>query len=230
LKDEVIQRQLSDAIVKGDAETAEAKAKVLARYGKSPAESLDDLYDAFRTAESLHMVGEYNEERFNASAKATRASLIVLKTNLTPKQTRFTARICIGPVAGGNDVMSAIMAAMLTAEGCETVDISRATTAKELLRNAEQNRAELLVVSFNDKSPDSVKEFVKEFKLGGFQNKFHAIAFTRGIQLSAEDATAFAFVAREPLELLSKTAEFLIRHKGKRKSYLERVLGLGKRV
>lgn len=214
MKDEVIQRQLADAIVKGDAETAEAKAKVLAQYAKNPAESLDDLYDAYRTAESLHMVGEYDEERLGASASAARAALSVLKSALTPRQTRFTARICVGPVSGGNDVMSAIIAALLSATGCEATDISRATTAKELLRNAEQNRAELLVVSFNEQTVSLMKEFASEYQSGGFQNKFRAIAFARGLQ-SADESGTFAFVAREPLELLSKTTELVIRNSGK---------------
>ena len=216
MKDEVILKQLADAIVKGDVETAEAKAKIIAQYAKNPTEALDDLYDAFRTAESLHLVGEYSEERFAASANAARASLSVLKLNLTPRQTRFTARICIGPVSGGNDVMSAIMAALLTAAGCEAIDISRATTAKELLRNAEQSGAELLVVSFNEQTADLMKEFVSEFQSGGFRNKFHAIAFARGSQSTTDESGTFAFVAREPLELLSKTTEFLIRNRGKR--------------
>jgi len=215
LKDEVILRQLADAIMKGDAETAEVKAKVIAQYAKNPTEALDDLYDAFRTAESLHMVGGYNEERFAASANAARAALNVLKLNLTPKQTRFTAKICVGPVTGGNDMMSAIMAAMLTAAGCEAVDISRATTAKELLRNAEQSSAELLVVIFNEQTVDLVKEFVKEFQSGGFRNKLHAIAFARGSQPTTDESGTFVFVAREPLELLSRTTEYLIRSRRK---------------
>jgi methanogenic corrinoid protein MtbC1 len=215
LKDEVIQKQLADAIMKGDAETAEAKAKVIAQYAKNPTEALDDLYDAFRTAESLHMVGEYDEERFAASANAARASLAVLKSNLTPIQTRFTARICVGPVSGGNDVMSAIMAALLTAAGCEATDISRVTTAKELLRNAEQSGAELLVVSFNEQTTDLVKGFVTEYQSGGFRNKFHAIAFARGPEPTTDESGTFVFVAHEPLELLSKTTELLIRNQKK---------------
>jgi methanogenic corrinoid protein MtbC1 len=215
LKDEVILRQLADAIVKGDAETAEMKAKVIAQYAKNPTEGLDDLYDAFRTAESLHVVGGYDEERFASSANAARAALNVLKLNLTPKQTRFTAKICVGPVTGGNDIMSAIMAAMLTAAGCEAIDISRATTAKELLRNAEQSGAELLVVSFNEQTAHLMKEFVNEFQSGGFSNKFHAIAFARGSQRATDESGTFVFVAREPLELLSRTTEYLIRSRRK---------------
>jgi len=215
MRDEVIQKQLADAIVKGDMETAEAKAKIIAQYAKNPAEALDDLYDAFSTAESLHLVGGYDEERFAASANAARASLIVLKSHLTPRQTRFTARICIGPVSGGNDVTSAIMAALLTAAGCETIDISRATTAKELLRNAEQSNAELLIVSFNERTADLMKEFVNEFQSGGYRSKFDAIAFARGLETMADESGTFAFVAREPLELLSKTTELLIRNRGR---------------
>lgn len=215
MKDEVIMKQLADAIVKGDAETAEVKAKVIAQYAKHPTEALDDLYDAFRTAESLHMLGGYDEERFTASSSAARAALNVLKLNLTPKQTRFTARICVGPVTGGNDMMSAILAAMLTAAGCEAVDISRATTAKELLRNAEQNSAELLVVIFNEQTADLVREFVKEFQSGGFGNRLHAIAFARGSQPTTDESGTFVFVVREPLELLSRTTEYLIRSRGK---------------
>jgi methanogenic corrinoid protein MtbC1 len=216
LKDEVIQKQLADAIVEGNAEMAEAKAKVIAQYAKNPTEALDDLYDAFRTAESLHGLGEYSEERFAASANAARASLNVLKLNLTPRQTRFTAKICVGAVMGGNDVMSAIMAALLTAAGYEATDISRATTAKELLRNAEQNGAELLVVTFNEQTADLVSEFVSEFQAGGFGSKFDAIAFARGSQPTTDESGTFAFVAREPLELLSRTTEFLIRNRRKR--------------
>jgi methylmalonyl-CoA mutase cobalamin-binding subunit len=112
-------------------------------------------------------------------------------------------------------MMSAIMAAMLTAAGCEAVDISRATTAKELLRNAEQNSAELLVVIFNEQTADLVKEFVKEFQSGGFRNKLHAIAFARGSQPTTDESGTFVFVAREPLELLSRTTEYLIRSRRK---------------
>ncbi|WP_455363715.1 hypothetical protein [[Eubacterium] cellulosolvens] len=214
MKDEVIQKQLSDAIVRGDAETAEAKAKILAHYAKDPTEALDDLYDAFRAAESLHMLGEYDEERFAASASAARKSLDALKSHLVPKQTRFTARMCVGPVSGGNDVMSAIMAAMLAAAGHEVTDLSKTTTPKELLRNAEQSRAELLIVSFNEQTTALAKEFVNEFESGGFRNKFDAIAFVRGPQLAEVDSASFAFAVHEPLELLSKTTEFLIRSRG----------------
>lgn len=216
MKDEVILKQLADAIVKGDAETAEAKAKIIAQYAKNPSEALDDLYDAFQTAESLHMAGGYSDERFAASASAARVALNVLKLNLTPKQTRFTAKTCVGSVLGGNDVMSAIMAALLTAAGYEATDISRSTTSKELLRNAEQNGAELLVVSFSEQTADLVKEFVSEYEAGGFRSKFHAIAFAQGFQPTTDESGTFAFVAREPLELLSKTTEFLIRNRGKR--------------
>ena len=214
MKDEVIQKQLSDAIVRGDAQTAEAKAKILAQYAKDPTEALDDLYDAFRAAESLQVLGEYDEERFAASASAARTALDVLKSHLIPKQTRFTARICMGPVSGRNDVMSAIMAAMLAAAGHEVTDLSKAATPKELLRNAEQSNAELLVVSFNEQTTALAKEFVNEFKSGGFGNKFEAIAFVRGPQLERVDLESFAFVVHEPLELLSKTTELLIRSRG----------------
>lgn len=214
LRDDVIQRQLSDAIVRGDAETAEAKARIIAQYAKDPTEALDDLYDAFRAAESLHALGEYDEERFAASASAARSSLNVLKSSLIPKQTRFTARICVGPVSGGNDAMSAIMAAMLAAAGHEVTDLSRATTPKELLRNAEQSRAELLVVSFNEQTAALAREFVNEFESGGFRNRFDAIAFVRGPQSIAVESGSFTLVAHEPLELLSKTTEFLIRSRG----------------
>jgi len=214
LRDDVIQRQLSDAIVRGDAETAEAKARIIAQYAKDPTEALDDLYDAFRAAESLRALGEYDEERFAASASAARSSLNVLKSSLIPKQTRFTARICVGPVSGGDDAMSAIMAAMLAAAGHEVTDLSRATTPKELLRNAEQSRAELLVVSFNEQTAALAREFVNEFESGGFRNRFDAIAFVRGPQSIAVESGSFTLVAHEPLELLSKTTEFLIRSRG----------------
>lgn len=208
----MIRRQLSDAIVRGDAATAEAKARILGQYAEDPTDALDDLYDAFRTAESLHVLGEFDDERFTASVDATRASLNVLRSSLVPRQSRFTARICVGPVSGGNDVMSSIMAAMLAAGGHHVTDLSRATTAKELLRNAEQNSAELLVVSFNEQTIGLVREFANVFESGGFQNKFDAAAFCRGAQWTWSEPGPFAFVAHEPLELLSKATEFLIRN------------------
>jgi len=211
LKDDVIQRQLSDAIVRGDAETAEAKARILAQYAKDPAEALDDLYDAYSTVEGLHALGEYDKERLEASKSAVRASLNVLKSSLTAKQSRFTARICVGPVTGGADLMSAIMAALLLAAGHQATDLSRSTTPKELLRNAEQNNAELLVVSFGPETANLVGEFVREFESGGYQNKFQTIAFFRGSEPPRIETGPFVLVAREPLELLSKTTELLIR-------------------
>ena len=207
----MIRRQLSDAIVRGDAGTAEAKARILGQYAEDPTEALDDLYDAFRTAESLHALGEFDDERFTASVDAARASLNVLRSSLVPRQSRFTARICVGPVSGGNDVMSAIMAAMLAASGHQVADLSRVTTPKELLRNAEHNGAELLVVSFNEQTIGLVKEFANEFELGGFRNKFDAAAFSRDSRWTPAESDPFAFVAHDPLELLSRTTEFLIR-------------------
>ncbi len=214
MKDDVIQRQLSDAIVRGDSETAETKAKILAQYAEDPAEALDDLYDAFRTAESLHTLGEYDEQRFAASSSAARVSLNVLRSSLIPKQTRFTARICIGPISGGGDVMSAIMAAMLSAAGHEVTDLSRSTTPKELLRNAEQSNAEFLVVSVNEHTVDALNEFVSEYESGGFRSKYEVIAFARGSQLPEGASSSFILVAHDPLELLSKTTEFIIRTQG----------------
>ena len=214
MRDDVIRRQLSDAIVRGDSETAETKAKILAQYAKDPAEALDDLYDAFRTAESLHVLGEYDEQRFAASSSAASVSLNILRSSLVPKQTRFTARICIGPISGGGDVMSAIMAAMLTAAGHEVTDLSRSATPKELLRNAEQCNAELLVVSLNEHTVGALNEFVSEYESGGFRGKYEVIAFARGPQLPEGSSSSFVLVAHEPLELLSKTTEFIIRAHG----------------
>jgi len=211
LRDDVIRRQLSDAIVRGDVGTAEAKARILGQYADDPTEALDDLYDAFRTAESLHTVGEFDEERFAASVNATRASLDVLRSSLIPRQSRFTARICVGPVSGGNDVMSPIMAAMLAAAGHHVTDLSRSTTPKELLRNAEQNGAELLVVCFDEQTIGLAREFANEFESGGFRNKFNAAAFSRGSPWTLVEPSPFAFVAGEPLELLSRATEYLIR-------------------
>jgi methanogenic corrinoid protein MtbC1 len=214
LRDDVIQRQLSDAILRGDSETAEAKAKVLAQYAKNPTEALDDLYDAYSTVESLHALGEYDDARFASSANAARASLSVLKSSLTPRQTRFTSKICVGPVSGGNDVMSSIMAAMFTASGHQVTDLSRSATPREVLRNAEQSNAELLVVSFNEETSGLAKEFVHEYESGGFRGKFDVVAFLRGSQAASVVSSSFAFVAHDPLELLSKVTEFLIRRRG----------------
>lgn len=214
MKDDVIQRQLSDAIVRGDSETAEAKARILAQYAKNPTEALDDLYDAFRTAESLRVLGEYDEQRFAASAGAARVSLNILRSSLVPMQTRFTARISIGPISGGEDVMSAIVAAMLTAAGHEVTDLSKSATPKELLRNAEQCNAELLVVSLNEHTVNALGEFVSEYESGGFSSKYDVIAFPRGSQLPKGSWSSFVLVAHEPLELLSKTTELIIRAHG----------------
>jgi len=60
-----------------------------------------------------------------------------------------------------------------------------------------------------------VEEFVSEFQSGGFQNKFQAIAFARGCRPTRDESGTFAFVAHEPIELLSKTTELLIRNRGK---------------
>ena len=214
MKDAVIQKQLSDAIVRGDSQTAETKAKFIAQYAEDPTEALDDLYDAFRTAESLHALGEYDEEQFAASCSAARVSLAILRGSLVPKQTRFTARLCIGPVSGGADVMSAIMAAMLSAAGHEVVDLSKSTTPRELLRNAEQSNAELLIVSMNEQTASIANEFVNEYESGGFRNKYGVIAFARGSEIPETASSPFILVAHEPLELLSKTTEFMIRKQG----------------
>jgi methanogenic corrinoid protein MtbC1 len=211
LRDAVIQKQLSDAIMKGDAETAETKAKILAQYADDPTEALDDLYDAFRTVQSLRALGDYDERRFEASANAARAALNVLKSSLIPKQTRFTARVCVGPISGGGDIMSSIMAAMLSAAGHEGVDLSKSTTPRELLRNAEQNGAQLLVVSLGPETASVVEEFAREFESGGVQQKFQAIAFVREPEIAGIELGPFALVAHDPLELLSKTTELLIR-------------------
>jgi len=211
LRDDVIRRQLSDAIVRGEADTAQAKAKILGEYSDDPTGALDDLYDAFRAAESLHTVGEFDQQRFAASVNAAIASLNVLKSSLIPRQSRFTARICVGRLSGGNDFLSAIMAAMLAAAGHQVTDLSRSTTPKELLRNAEQNGAELLVVCFNAQTIGLARGFATEFESGGFRNKFDAAAFYRGSPSAPFDAGPFAFVASEPLELLSKATEYLIR-------------------
>ncbi len=214
MKDAVIQKQLSDAILRGDSQTAETKAKIIAQYAEDPTEALDDLYDAFRTAETLRALGEYDQARFAASCGAARVSLGILRASLVPKQTRFTARVCIGPVSGGGDVMSAIMAALLSAAGHEVVDLSKSTTPRELLRNAEQSNAELLIVSINEQTVAIVNEFVNEYESGGFRNKYGVIAFARGSQIPEPVLSSFVLVAHEPLELLSKTTELMIRKQG----------------
>jgi hypothetical protein len=100
---------------------------------------------------------------------------------------------------------------MFTAAGHEAVDLSRSATPKELLRNAEQNGAELLIVRFTPRTLDLLQEFNTEFEAGGFRNKFLPIAFDSGTNSSSLQSSPFAFSAREPLELLSKTTELVIR-------------------
>ena len=198
--------------MRGDSQTAEMKAKVIAQYANDPVEALDDLYDAFRTAECLRVLGEYDEQRFAASSSAARVSLGILKASLAPKQTVFSARICIGPISGHGDIMSTIMAAMLLAAGHEVVDLSKSTTPRELLRNAEQSNAQYLIISINEQTAVSlVHEFVQEYKSGGFINKYGAMAFARGSQIPPSLSSSFIMISHEPLELLSKTTELMIR-------------------
>ena len=140
-------RQLTNAIVKGDALLTEQAAKDLVERRSSVAATLDAIIDAINIANDLHSIGEYDNSRFSASSSATLAALKVLEPQLSIEESKAVGTVvlaCIPEDRVGLD--SAISGSVLRAAGLRTLILPTAVKYENLASIASQNQCDLVVL------------------------------------------------------------------------------------
>jgi hypothetical protein len=175
---------------------------------------LDAVVEAVNIVVDLNDVGDYGQERLNATESALNSSLAVIEEKLTAAEGRFNLRVAVGPVglkAGG--LLSCALTAVMRSAGLKAVNLNKTQTALELLRNSEELGTDLVVPLLpGDDIESHFRSFVEEVERGGFKTKFDIIPVAPGLP---QDINIALPVARNSSEAISKAMEWALKKKAR---------------
>ena len=146
---ETILKKLSEAVIVGDAKTAEQTAKEALASGIS-------AYDAIMNglAEGMKIVGDKYEKKeyflpdMLVSADAMYAGLNVLTPHIPKSESKSKGKIILGVVEGDiHDIGKNIVKIMLTAAGYEVIDLGRDVPTSDFIEKAKSEGAQVIAMS-----------------------------------------------------------------------------------
>ncbi len=206
-------KQLVEAILRGDSQLARDKALQVSYSTKNPRQALENILEAFNIVRDLRKMGEYDEPRTSSCVQAITASLSAIEPLLASKGVKLTGRVSVGAtVSSPDNIVIGITAAMLRTLGLMVTDFSRCQTPLELLRNAEQAGADLLVANLPGEEPATQLVALADVVVaGGFSQRFDIIAMVPESAVVFQPSPVIRAVARGSLEAVSKVTELVMK-------------------
>jgi len=140
-------RQLTNAIVKGDALVTEQVAKHLLEKRGSVNAALDAIIDAMNIVNDLHSIGEYDHSKVSASSQATLVALRMLEPQFSIEESKAVGTVVLGCIPEDRvGVERAIASSALRAAGFKTLILPTEVTYENLTSITSENRCDLAVL------------------------------------------------------------------------------------
>lgn len=203
-------QQLTNAVLAGKAEETKQSTHAALARGSNTNDILDALVEAVDILVDLHEVGEYDQAKITASEIALNSCLQVIEEKLASSEGKFNLKAAVGPVGlkAGN-LLSTALAALLRSVGFRSVNLGKAQTPLDILRNSEELGVDLVIALLpKDGVEGHLRIFLDEIDRGGFKSKFEIIPLAPG--LGSETGRSYN-VARNSSEAISKAIEYALR-------------------
>jgi trimethylamine corrinoid protein len=171
---------LTRAVLDGDKSEAETLARQSLGLGLDPHETIErGAVPGIQKAGSLWEEGDYFLPELISSAEAMKAALAVLRPALDAGRgdDLSLGRIVIGTVEGDiHDIGKNLVAAMLSANGFDVIDLGADVKLETFLRKAEEVKADLVCLSaLLTTTMLGQRRFLEALKAQGIRDKFKVL-------------------------------------------------------
>lgn len=142
-------KQLYDAVVNGDAQTARTLTENALATGAAPLTLVNDaMMPAMAEVGRRFDEDEYFVPELLRSARAMKTAMALLRPLLAAGDTRTPGRIVIGTVAGDvHDIGKHLVAAMLEGGGFEVIDLGNSVAPERFVAAANEHQAHIVGMS-----------------------------------------------------------------------------------
>jgi len=172
---EVMYQKLTQALIDGEPEDAEALAKEALVQGLDPLACITQgLTPGIQEVGKLFASGEYYLPELIIGADAMKAALDILEPMLVGDQKRdVVGRVVLGTVEGDlHEIGKTLVATMLTANGFQVTDIGVDKSAGEFIAAIKENDADIVGASaLLTTTMLQQKKLIEALKEAGLRNK-----------------------------------------------------------
>lgn len=201
---------MTNTLLAGNADEVRQSTNAALAQGSTANEVLDALVEAVNIIVDLHDVGEYDQSKLAAAENAVGSCLQVIEDRLEKSEGKFNIKATTGPVGlKAGSLLSMAVSAALRSVGFRSVSLGKTQTALELLRNSEEQRADLVVPLLSgERVEEQLRSFTEELERGGFRTKFEVIPVAPGLPITVQSSVT---IARNSSEAISKATEWALK-------------------
>lgn len=201
---------MTNTLLAGNADEVRQSTHAALAQGSTANDVLDALVEAVNIIVDLHDVGEYDQSKLAAAENAVASCLQVIEDRLEKSEGKFNIKATTGPVGlKAGSLLSMAVSAALRSVGFRSVSLGKTQTALELLRNSEEQRADLVVPLLSGEGvEEQLRSFTEELERGGFRTKFEVIPVAPGLPDTVQSSVT---IARNSSEAISKATEWALK-------------------
>jgi 5-methyltetrahydrofolate--homocysteine methyltransferase len=142
-------KQLSEAVITGDAKTAHALTEQALAEGADPLRLVNEcLVPAMDDVGRRFECSEYFVPELLISARAMKAALELLRPRLTARGAKPAGRVAIGTVKGDlHDIGKNLVASLLEGGGFEVIDLGVNVSPEKFIDTVREKNANIIAMS-----------------------------------------------------------------------------------
>jgi methanogenic corrinoid protein MtbC1 len=200
---------LSEAIIRGESETAGKATRELLSGGTSPVEIIKNMGEAMKVVGKRYEDMEYFVPDLVMAAEAMNEALKLVLPRLGTADSVFKGKILMGVCKGDvHDIGKNIVVAMLRGAGFYVIDLGTDVSPQKFIEAINREKPQILgASSYISTTIDELKKLNEEMKKAGVRNKVKyliggASVYPRHVQDVGADA--FANDAIEAIDVAKK--------------------------
>ncbi len=203
---------MTNTLLAGNADEVRQSTHAALAQGSTANDVLDALVEAVNIIVDLHDVGEYDQSKLADAESAVASCLQVIEDRLQKSEGKFNIKATTGPVGlKAGSLLSMAVSATLRSVGFRSISLGKTETALELLRNSEEQGADLVVPLLSSEGvEEQLRSFMEELERGGFRTKFEVIPVAPGLPETVQPSVT---IARNSGEAISKATEWALKRR-----------------
>jgi methanogenic corrinoid protein MtbC1 len=202
-------KQLTEMILKGDAENAARLAGQIGQKGTGANEVVDTISDAMNIVADFHELERYSSNQVEDSERAADKALEAVRPRIKVEQRRISGRVMVTSLEGDpHNFDKTLLLTMLHIGGFSALDGGTDLSADQVAKKVAQLRPDILAVPLvTSKAVDNLVKAKSRIDMEGSNTKI--VAYGRGVT-SLPDTARFNAVEEDSISVLSKITEILM--------------------
>lgn len=202
-------KQLTEMILKGDAENAALLAGQMGQKGTGANEVVETISDAMNIVADFHELERYSSNQVEDSERAADKALEAVRPKIKVEQRRISGRVMVTSLEGDpHNFDKTLLLTMLQIGGFSGLDGGTDLSADQVAKKVAQLRPDILAVPLvTSRAVENLVKAKSRIDMEGSNTKI--VAYGRGVT-SLPDTAKFNAVEEDSISVLSKIAEILM--------------------